>query len=233
MALSTISQYVTQLSNAEQTLQTASKSLTDARTELDKTQNPTVFFTPEERAARQEQALPALEQAESDAAKAVEDALTLAGDVVSLTVNAEPALSPSEEAQAAARLTFVRDDVQRLSVKELTVAIRTAALRDDKVSLYLYLREAPSRLKAQASTPGPHDDGDAPWDAIDNDGDARAELQRVLNDVRESFKSPELKRLHDKAVGLRATAFDLDNAVRSRARQNESYAWQSANEVSW
>jgi len=233
MALPTTTDYTTRMNEVELALRNTSNTLTNARSEFEKANNPAVFFTDEERAVRQERALPALEAAEAAATQAVEDALTLASDVTDLTANAAPALNPADEAIAASRAVFVREDVDTLSVRELTQRIRQAALQDDRVSLFLYLRYAPDRLKAQAKASGPYDEGDTPWDTVDTDGDARSELRVVLNDVRDSFRNPDMKQLQDKAVALRGVAYKLHEDVRKRARQNETYVFQAKGEVTW
>jgi hypothetical protein len=232
MALATLTDYKNRMNAAELALRQATKTLSEARDELAKAQDEHRYFTQQERDTRIAIALPKVIDAERDASEAVDEILALTRDVTAVTANPVPSLSPADEATAASRAVFVKEDVASLSLEDLTARVRQAALNGDRVSLFLYARYGKTRLKSQAESAGNHDAGDVAFPRSEN-GDARTELANVLADVEASFRSRELNALNARAVHLRSDAFELDNTVRARARQSEKYAFQTAHEVSW
>lgn len=237
MTLFSLTDYKSNLSKAEVAVLYARDALTKAQTEHTKTQDPNVFFTDQERAFRADRALPALLKAESDAEKAAEEAVALATDVVAVTENPVPSLSPADEAVAASRAVFVKEDVATMTLDALVGRIRQAGVENDPATLYLYWRYGRNRLNrgdgdTLADDATPRDPGTVPFPKV-QDGAPRAELTRLIAEIAERFRSPEMKALYDRAVKLRLDAMNLRNVATKRQRSQQTYSFQTPNEVAW
>jgi|GEM_PF-5564877 len=238
MALPTLADYRNRLNTVDRQMLVAGVALSKATEDLAKAGDESRYFTPEEREAQTGRALPVVIEAEGAAAEAVEAALALSDDVLDATANPAPTLSPADQALAASRAVFVKEDAATLSIVDLIGRIRQAALEGDRVSLFLFARYAKARL-APGAAAGQADrsdlpDGEVPFPPSSPvDGDARVDLARLLTEIETSFRDPAMTALRDQALALKTEAFKIDQAVNARQDKARVYAFQSSNEVAW
>ena len=237
MTLPTMTEYRTLLSAAELGLVRSRDALTTATKAFQTANDPAVHFTTEERDYRIGQALPSVLTAEVAAAEAVTTALNLSEQALRDTENPTPTLSPSDETLAAARAVFVREDVSGMTTGALVSRIRQAAVEGDRVSLFLYARYAKARLSGGDPTGTddgrPRDPGTVPFTDNGSEAVGRADLSALVREIGESFRSPDMKALHDRATTVRADAFALERDASKRRNADRLFSFQSARDVAW
>lgn len=168
--------------------------------------------------------LPALEEAEQEAAGIAETVHLNMAAVFNQTRQAQYDFSPEEHQLIEARRNIVKEDVANLNYGRLVGAVQYAILTGDRPAMALYSRYVPERL-AYGENSGSWQDTAARRE--------KSELQRMLRTIDKRLKNDTLATVNQKAGDLLTRAGTLQRAAKRRELESRPYAFRSEGEVAW
>jgi hypothetical protein len=166
---------------------------------------------------------PVLSEAEKNAVTAASIAQGNIDIVLNQLTASRPALDAAEEARAANRREFVREDVEQESIGELIKNLQHVLMVENKVDLFLYARYLPKRLEAPASDS---------WSDTTSSDDVET-LRRLLQEAKGRLRDTKLDPVAKRAADIRGRAFRIEADAGKRARADQTFAFQSAGEIKW
>jgi len=169
--------------------------------------------------------LPALRQAEQEAAQVGDQAARNARQVIKAAETARLRLAPGEEVTAAQRLPLFQQLAATAPLPQLADELRAAVIAEDRPAMYALAVTLPGRLDV---APGPLDAGRPELQ------EARDELRTMLAQVRGTLRDTSFDAARDRAhrvLDKAATARLADEARRREAAQAADLA--SGRKVAW
>jgi hypothetical protein len=173
--------------------------------------------------------IPSLEQAEQDAGRAAGVVYRNAQAVRERLNHELPVLSPEEEASAAAKATFAREDAERLPLPELAARVEHAVLRGDRAAMFTYARYGRMRLARGGGGDGAGEGATWPTDT----GPDRERLARVIREAESRLRPGDLAGVETRALGVVSKASNLQGVAGKRTREHAAAAMVPQGAVRW
>ena len=220
----TLAEIVAQLTADESTLGRLAASLTTAQRSYETATDRRYYSTEEAHAASFAEHLPAVQAVEAEVARGAGGIRARAREAIALTERQQPTLTDAEQAAAAMRREFVREDAETLPLDQLLERIQGVMLLDDRPGMYLYGRYARMRL-------GRGEGDGAPLD--NRQGNAKGAIAAAVAEIDKRLRGGEVRAVYERALALLGKAGDLEAKAEKREREKRVYRFQSPLDVRW
>jgi hypothetical protein len=178
------------------------------------------FSTNEAHQASFKEYEPGLAAVEDKALAVITAATRNAYEVKDATLKGQTTLTESEEAAAAVKREFIKEDATSLPYPAMLERIQSAVMNNDRPAMWLYLRYGRMRLANSGAD-----------DPLITDMGAKTAIYTALAEIESKLVDSRVKAVHDKAQALLGKAGELDRKARKRRMATERYSFQGAHDV--
>ena len=211
-AVKTLPQMTATLREALSTIEAAAAHERDAERDYQRITNRGTFASDEAHQIALRDYRPAVDEARRQHLRVAEEARQHVRTVLAQVATDRLVVTPDEQAAAHRQEPVIRRVVDTAGITQVRDALRLAIVADDKAQMLLFATLLPDRLAK------PADEGEAGRPEI---GEARAEITRLLSQVRGALRDPSFDPVRTLAGEVAQRAHAVGAAEQGRRQQAE------------